>query len=118
MDNPGESKILAMKSDEILRAFDSIRVWQQGGHRAPHKPLLILLALGRLVRGEPPIVEFTVIEDKLKSLLAEFGPSSAPTSRHYPFWHLATDRSSRNDPLWELHGPRKSLNALLALLQT
>ncbi len=37
---------------------------------------------------------------------AEFGPSSAPKSRHYPFWHLATDG---NGALWELSGPREVL---------
>ena len=94
---------------EILRAFDRIRVFQQRGHRAPHKPLLILLALGRLVRGENPVVEFSEIEGKLKELLAEFGPSSAPASRHYPFWHLATDRGAGDQPIWVLKGPPEIL---------
>lgn len=39
--------------------------------------------------------------------MAEFGPSSAAKSRHYPFWHLATDG---NGALWELSGPRAILN--------
>ena len=47
-----------MTRDEILAAFDRIRVWQQGDRRAVHKPLLVLLALGRLLRGEAPLVEF------------------------------------------------------------
>lgn len=98
-----------MTRDEILRAFDRIRVWQQGGHRAPHKPLLILLALGRLVRGENPVVEFSEIEGKLKELLTEFGPSSAPATRHHPFWHLATDRGAGDTPIWELKGPPEIL---------
>jgi hypothetical protein len=34
-----------MTRDEILAAFDRIRVWQQGDRRAVHKPLLVLLAL-------------------------------------------------------------------------
>jgi len=33
-----------MTRDEILVAFDLIRVWQQGDRRAVHKPLLVLLA--------------------------------------------------------------------------
>ena len=40
-----------MTPDEILRAFDNIRVWRQGDRRAPHKPLLIRMALGSLARG-------------------------------------------------------------------
>jgi len=93
-----------MTDDEALHAFDGIRVWQQGGQRAVHKPLLILLALGRLARGEPPMVEFSQIDGPLSNLLAEFGPSSAARSRHYPFWHL------RTDGLWQLSGPRAILD--------
>lgn len=88
-----------MTSDEILKAFDGIRVWQRGDRRAPHKPLLILMALGILARGENPRIKYADIESKLGRLLEEFGPSGSNASRHYPFWHLATDG------LWQLHGP-------------
>ena len=33
---------------ELLRRIDRITVWKRGSERAPHKPLLILYALGRL----------------------------------------------------------------------
>jgi len=33
--------------DEILRRFDRLNVWRRGDQRAPHKPLLVLLALAR-----------------------------------------------------------------------
>jgi putative restriction endonuclease len=92
-----------MTRDEILRAFDSLRVWQKGGRRAPHKPLLILLALGRLASGEPGPVEFSRIEGSLRELLREFGPDGAEKSRHYPFWHLKTDG------VWQLDGPQEIL---------
>jgi putative restriction endonuclease len=88
-----------MTRDEILAAFDRIRVWQQGDRRAVHKPLLVLLALGRLLRGESPLVEFAGIEDKLGNLLEEFGPSGSERTRHNPFWHL------RTDGVWQLAGP-------------
>src|SRR3990172_4530349 len=88
-----------MTRDEILAAFDRIRVWQQGDRRAVHKPLLVLLALGRLLRGEAPLVEFAGIEDKLGKLLQEFGPSGSEKTRHNPFWHL------RTDGVWQLAGP-------------
>ncbi len=83
----------------LLGAFDRVRVWQRDGQRAVHKPLLVLLALGRLWRGEPSAAEFSEIEEPLRKLLEQFGPSSAGASRHYPFWHL------RTDGLWMLHGP-------------
>ena len=93
---------------EVLDAFENIRRAQRAGVYAPHKPLLILLALARVQRGEPRMVEFTAIDALLKQLLAEFGPSSAAKSRHYPFWHLATDG---HGALWDLSGPREGLEA-------
>ena len=94
---------MVMTPDEILKAFDNIRVWQRGDRRAPHKPLLILLALGSLARGENPRFEFSEIESKLGRLLEEFGPSGSGASRNFPFWHLATDG------LWQLDGPAEIL---------
>jgi len=91
---------------EVLDAFENIRRAQRAGVYAPHKPLLILLALARVQRGEPRMVEFTAIDSPLTQLLAEFGPSSAAKSRHYPFWHLATDG---HGALWDLSGPRDVL---------
>lgn len=88
-----------MTDDEILAAFDRIRVWQQGDRRAVHKPLLVLLALGRLLRGESPLVEFAGIEDGLGELQEEFGPSGSEKTRHNSFWHL------RTDGIWQLAGP-------------
>jgi putative restriction endonuclease len=91
---------------EVLDAFERIRRAQRAGVYAPHKPLLILLALARVQRGEPRLVAFADIDEPMKRLLGEFGPSSAAKSRHYPFWHLATDGSGA---LWELSGPRELL---------
>jgi putative restriction endonuclease len=88
---------------EVLEAFDKIRRGQRAGVYAPHKPLLILLALARVQRGEPRLVAFTEIDALLQRLLAGFGPSGAGKSRHYPFWHLATDGQGA---LWSLSGPR------------
>jgi len=52
------------------------------------------------------MVEVKAIDELLKQLLAEFGPSSAAKPRHYPFWHLATDG---HGALWDLGGPREIL---------
>lgn len=88
----------------LLVAFDRIRIWQKNDQRAVHKPLLVLLALGRLWRGEQSSAEFSTIEEPLRKLLEQFGPSSAAASRHYPFWHL------RTDGLWILRGPKAILD--------
>jgi putative restriction endonuclease len=98
-----------LTTSEVLDAFENIRRAQRAGVYAPHKPLLVLLALARVQHGEPRQVEYGQIDTQLKQLLSEFGPSSAPNSRHYPFWHLATDG------LWELSGSRDVLNVQLDL---
>ena len=95
---------------EVLNAFENIRRAQRPGVYAPHKPLLILLALARVQRGEPRLVEFEVIDGLMEQLLTEFGPSGAAKSRHYPFWHLSTDgkgpdRSARPERFGEILGP-------------
>ena len=37
-----------MTRNEVIAAFNTIRVWQNGDRRAVHKPLLVLLALSRV----------------------------------------------------------------------
>ena len=73
---------MSLPEPELLERFDRIRIWQRSGQRAVHKPLLVLLALGRLARGEPAAAQFAAIEDDLRKLLEQFGPSSAAASRH------------------------------------
>ncbi|NJD26384.1 MAG: HNH endonuclease [Betaproteobacteria bacterium] len=92
-----------MTRDEVLRAFEEIRVWQRGDQRAVHKPLLILYALGRLLNNKAPMVNWNEADPRLKELLEEFGPAGSSASRHNPFWHLQTDQ------LWRLDGPAEIL---------
>ena len=79
-------------------AFARVAVWKAGGQRAPHKPLLLLLALGRIQRGESRLVEFTAVEKHLRDLLRAFGPARKSYHPEYPFWHLQSDK------LWEVPG--------------
>jgi len=71
-----------------------IRRYSRNGERAPHKPLLVLYALGRFQREGPRALEFSAVEEDLRWLLREFGPPRA-TSPGYPFHHLTND-----DHLW------------------
>jgi putative restriction endonuclease len=96
-----------MSPEEVLQAFDGIRRAQVDGRYAPHKPLLLMLALARVQRGEARLTPFAQVEPKLKTLLTEFGPSNSGDRRHLPFWHLATDRGG---DLWNLIGPPQLLN--------
>jgi len=94
-------------AEQVWKAFENIRRAQNRGKYAPHKPLLLLLALARVQKGLPREVGFSEIELKLKSLLSDFGPSSASSTRHYPFWHLSTDS---NGGLWQISGPSELLS--------
>lgn len=93
--------------DKILDEFAKMKIFQRGERRAIHKPLLVLYALGRMQKGDCRLMDFAAVEHEFGDLLREFGPSSAPSSRHYPFWHLATDADGS---LWELAGPRMVLD--------
>lgn len=88
-----------MTRDEILQAFDRMRVWQRGDQRAVHKPLLVLFALAKVGAGDTATMDWNDVEPHLKALLDEFGPDGSGSSRHHPFWHLQTDG------LWQLEGP-------------
>lgn len=90
----------------VLDDFSRLRVWERGGQRAPHKPLLVLLALGRWVQGDHGPHRFTDIEGPLRSLLIEFGPPRRSHHPEFPFWYL------RNDSIWQVtptkgYPPRK-----------
>ncbi len=67
-----------------------LNVWQRGSERAPNKPLLVLLALGALSRGQASL-SFEECEPKLRALLKEFGPTRKVQHPEYPFWRLQTD---------------------------
>lgn len=83
----------------ILERFSTLRQAPVGGGRAPHKPLLILLMLGRHQRGERGPATFREIREPVANLLRDFGP---PTSGQpdvvNPFWRLQNDEGR----VWEV----------------
>ena len=85
-----------MNREEFLRALEDLNVWKRGGVRAPHKPLLLLLALGRLSQDENRLVRYEDVEARLRQLLERFGPPRQVTHPEFPFWHLQTDG------IWEI----------------
>ncbi|OPL12253.1 MAG: restriction endonuclease [Firmicutes bacterium ML8_F2] len=89
-----------MQAEELNRIIEGLRIWQRGDERAPHKPLLILFALGRLVRGDPRLMSYAGVKDDLRKLLIEFGPYRQTYSPGYPFVRLA------NDKIWEISGSK------------
>ena len=73
-----------MTRTDILRRFQAFSVWERRGERAPHKPLLILYAIGKLLLGEEHL-RYEAIEDDLRNLLKEFGPWRENYYPNYPF---------------------------------
>jgi putative restriction endonuclease len=64
--------------------------------RAPHKPLLVMLALSRYQAGHRRLLSFDEIEKPLTELLKEFAPAVQSINVINPFVRLA------NDGVWEL----------------
>ena len=58
---------------KLLSKISEVSVWKRGDQRAPHKPLLILYALGKLLEGQNEI-RFNDFYEPFKRLLQEFGP--------------------------------------------
>jgi putative restriction endonuclease len=82
-----------------LQKVRGIQSWQSGGLPAPHKPLLLLYALGHLQRTSSPAVRFADAIEPLKDLLREFSPTGPALHPEYPFFYL------QNDGLWRLDAP-------------
>jgi putative restriction endonuclease len=80
-----------MASEPILQRFDDITTWKQGDQRAPHKPLLVLYALGRWQRGDTGDLPFDHVAPYVAALLKEFGPPRRSYHPEYPFWWLQSD---------------------------
>lgn len=83
-----------MRDDEVLRRLTSVRQFQQAGRRAPHKPLLILLALGRIATTGSSRLDWTEVERDLAQLVTEFGRPNGPQGAQaaaYPFTRLRAD---------------------------
>ncbi len=82
-----------LSKQELLDRFRHVNVWQRGDRRAPHKPLLLLYALGRCSRNAGHEIPYLDVERDLRRLLVDFGPPSTPRPE-MPFWYL------QNDGLW------------------
>src|SRR5262245_56585927 len=83
-----------MDSQAVLDQFDRLAIWNRGDQRAPHKPLLVLYALGRWSRDDQADILFGDVDRDLTELLKVFGPPRQSYHPEYPFWRL------QNDGVW------------------
>ena len=102
---------MSSDEDDFLGRLNRVAVNVHKNYRAPHKPLHLLLALGRVSDGRERLAAYAEIEEPLKKLLAEFGPPRKTIHPEHPFGHL------RTDGLWEIPGdsilPASSAGTLL-----
>ncbi|MEU3849542.1 phosphorothioated DNA-binding restriction endonuclease [Streptomyces sp. NPDC029554] len=82
-----------------LERMAALRQWARNGIRAPHKPLLLLYALGRFQEDADRGLRYTAVEQDLQRLLTEYGPPHKTTPA-YPFHHLTSDG------VWEVRTDR------------
>ncbi|WP_135553706.1 phosphorothioated DNA-binding restriction endonuclease [Paenibacillus cymbidii] len=79
-----------MNAEELKRKVATLSIWKKNGQRAPHKPLLLLLALSKL-QDDVTLLPYEDIRLKLKQLLREFGPARTSYHPEEPFVRLTTD---------------------------
>ena len=84
-------------NDDLLNTVKTIRVYSR---RSPHKPLLLLLSIGRHLNGYERLATFGEIEGDLNRLTGRFGLPDSRENAYLPFWHL------RNDGLWQIDRPQ------------
>jgi len=66
--------------------------WSRGTERAVHKPLLVLMILGRAQRGGPAnVFRFRDVDEPLREALRAFGPARKSYRAELPFWRLKED---------------------------
>ena len=85
-----------MTPEELKQHFRQITVWKRGEQRAPHKPLLLMYALGRCMNDGERLLSYSEIDRELRPLLIEYGPERKSCHTEYPFQRLT------NDGIWEL----------------
>lgn len=87
-----------MTEEEIVDCVRKIRKGKSGGGRdAPHKPMLLLLALKLHQEGVVDI-PYETIRAEMRWLLGQFNPGHSRARPEFPFWFLRFDAGGR---LWE-----------------
>ena len=87
-----------MTPEQFLKRLAAVRIDRSHGGRAPHKPLMLLLALGRVGLGpKSRLIPYETADSRFKELWQEFGRPGKQPRAYYPFGRLRND-----DRLWEI----------------
>lgn len=86
-----------MNLSQMKERVNNLSIWKRGEERAPHKPLLILLAFGELQSRKKRFLPYEEVRGPLKNLLVEFGPVRRSYHPEQPFVRLV------NDGIWDLN---------------
>lgn len=76
-----------------------LNIWKRGSQRAPHKPLLLLYALGKWSNGQRQF-EWRAVKKDVSALIEQFGGSAKPEASN-PFVRLRNDLDGK---LWMVEG--------------
>lgn len=93
-----------MTESEILQQFSAINCARLGNGYAPHKPILILLLLEKILRGHKNDFSYAELDRDLKRLLEKYGSNNASSTRNEPFWRL------KNDEIAQMNAPASLLD--------
>lgn len=86
-----------MSEGSRLTPFDALHVFGRGGLRAPHKPLLVLYALGRLKHAGDERISFEASEEPIRDLIRAYAPPRSNARPNDPFRFLESDGCWRLD---------------------
>lgn len=93
-----------INAEALKERVNNLHIWKRRDERAPHKPLLILLALGYLSKNHPRLLSYSELRESLKNLIIEFGPRRQNYYPSEPFTRL------RNDGIWTLSADLNEVN--------
>lgn len=80
-----------MNAEELKTKIQKLSIWKKRDQRAPHKPLLILYALGQMQAHSDRLIPYEITRVKLTELLREFGPIRKSYHPEEPFVRLKKD---------------------------
>ena len=77
-----------MTKQQLIETISNLNTWKRGDQRAPHKPLLLLIALANIQQHKDRLILFSDLEKPLTELLIEFGPLRKSYHLEEPFKRL------------------------------